>query len=174
MRKILKKLRNDTKGGLLSSDIGREFNNEGFQKLLEAHDLAHKTKGNGEPNALAALDRAMQTVRKDISSRMREEPDKTWSQVINSAIVAYNRSIHGTMRDAPADIEDSVVLQYLQVSDNAKKYAHNKKLPKKKLAKAEEMDAFRRPKKAKAFGRGFKAKFGDKEELDKVQDGTLV
>ena len=115
---------------MLSSDLGREFNNEGFQKTLEAHDVAHKTKGNGEPNALAVLDRAMQTIRKDISSRMREEPGKSWDRIINAAIVAYNRSIHGTMRDAPNDVAENEVLQYRQVSDNAKRWAHNKKLAK--------------------------------------------
>ena len=48
MRKLLKKLGDDTKGGLLSSDLRREFKKEGFSKLLEIHDLAHKMKGNGE------------------------------------------------------------------------------------------------------------------------------
>ena len=38
----------------------------------------------------------------------------------------------------------------------------------------EEQGAFRRPKKAKAFWTGFQAKYGDKEELDKVQNGTLL
>ena len=88
--------------------------------------------------------------------------------------MAYNQSMHGTMRYAPADIEDNEVLQYLVVSDIAKKYAHNKKLAKKRMAKAEETGAFRRPKKATAFGRGFQAKFGDKETLEGVQDGTLL
>ena len=126
---------------MLSSDMGREFNNEAFQKLLDSHDIAHKTKGNGSPNDLAVLDRGMQNIRKDISSRIREEPDKSWSQVINSAIFAYNGSIHGTMRDAPNDVEDKEVLQYLQVSDTAKRYAHNKKLAKRRVAKVEEQGA---------------------------------
>ena len=36
------------------------------------------------------------------------------------------------------------------------------------------MGAFRTPKKAKAFGQGFQAKLGDKEDLERVQDGTLL
>ena len=51
VRKLMKKLGDDMKGGVLSTDLGREFNNDQFQKVLEAHDVAHKTKGNSEPNA---------------------------------------------------------------------------------------------------------------------------
>ncbi len=105
---------------------------------------------------------------------MMEEPGKTWNKVLGASIVAYNRSIHGTMRDAPNDVGKEPILQFLQISDNAKKYKHNDALAKKRAARAKDAGAFRRPKKAKAFGRGFEAKFGEKENLDTVQDGTLL
>ena len=174
MRKLLRKMGSDMKGGVLSSDMGREFFNDDFQSLLKTHDIAWKSKGNGEPNAIAVLDRAIGTIRKDISSRMMEEPGKTWNQVLGSSVVAYNRAIHGTMRDAPNDVGKEPVLQYLQISDNAKKYAHNNELAKKRVARVKELGAFRRPKKAKAFKRGFEATFGDKQELEQVQDATLA
>ena len=174
MRKLLRKMGSDMKGGVLSSDMGREFFNHDFQGLLKTHDIAWKSKGNGEPNAIAVLDRAIGTIRKDVSARLMEEPGKTWNQVLGASIVAYNRAIHGTMRDAPNDIGKQPVLQYLQISDNAKRYAHNNTLAKKRVARVKELGAFRRPKKAKAFKRGFEATFGDKQELEGVQDGTLL
>ena len=174
MRKILSNLAGAMRGGVLSSDTGREFNNEQFQALLKTSDVAWKSKGNASPNDLAVLDRCIQTIRKDITSRMMEEPGKTWAQVLKASIVSYNTSIHGTMRDAPNDVGEEPILQFLQLSDNAKKYAHNDKLAKKRVARVQEQGAFRRPKKAKAFGRGFEAKFGDKEKLESVNDGTLV
>ena len=173
-RKILHKLGPDMKGGVLSSDMGREFFNDDFQRLLKTSDIAWKSKGNGEPNAIAVLDRCIGTIRKDVSARMMEEPGKTWSQVLSASLVAYNRSIHGTMRDAPNDVGKEPVLQYLQISDNAKKYAHNDALAKRRVARVRELGAFRRPKKAKAFKRGFEATFGDKEVLEEVTDGTLL
>jgi len=173
-RKILRKMGPDMKGGVLSSDLGKEFWNEDFQKLLKTSDIAWKSKGNGEPNAIAVLDRAIGTIRKDVSARMMEAPGKTWSQVLNAALVAYNRAIHGTMRDAPNDVAKEPVLQYLQISDNAKKYAHNDALAKRRVARVKDLGAFRRPKKAKAFKRGFEATFGDKEVLEEVTDGTLL
>jgi len=173
-RKILRKMGPDMKGGVLSSDLGKEFWNDGFQKLLKTSDIAWKSKGNGEPNAIAVLDRAIGSIRKDVSGRMMEAPTKTWSQVLNASLLAYNRSIHGTMRDAPNDVAKEPVLQYLQISDNAKKYAHNDALAKRRVARVRELGAFRRPKKAKAFKRGFEATFGDKEVLEEVTDGTLL
>ena len=176
MRKLLRKMGPDMKGGVLSSDMGREFFNDDFQSLLKTHDIAWKSKGNGEPNAIAVLDRAIGTIRKDVSARMMEEPTKTWNQVLGASIVAYNRAIHGTMRDAPNDVSKEPILQYLHISDNAKKYAHNNALASRRIARVKDAGAFRRPKnkKAKAFKRGFEATFGDKQELEGVQDGTLL
>ena len=96
--------------------------NEDFQRLLKNSDIVWKSKGNASPNDLSVLDRCIQGLRKDITARMMEE-QKTWSQVLNAALVAYNRSIHGTMRDAPADVGKEPVLQFLQISNNAKKCA---------------------------------------------------
>jgi len=174
MRKLLRKMGRDMKGGVLSSDMGREFFNDDFQRLLKTQDIAWKSKGNGEPNAIAVLDRCIQTLRKDVTSRMMEEPTKTWNQVLGASIVAYNRSIHGSMRDAPNDVGKEPVLQFLQISDNAKKYKHNDALAEKRVAKVKDAGAFRRPKKAKAFGRGFEAKWNEKQDLEAVQDGTLL
>ena len=176
MRKLLRKMGGDMKGGVLSSDLGKEFHNDDFQRLLKTHDLAWKSKGNGEPNAIAVLDRCIQTLRRDVSSRMMEEPTKTWNQVLGASIVAYNKSIHGTMRDSPNDVgkPGNEELQYLRLSDNAKAYAHNNSLAKKRVAKVKDAGAFRRPKKAKAFGRGFEAKWNEKQDLEGVQDGTLL
>ena len=89
---------------------------------------------------------------------MIESPGKTWNDVLNAAIVAYNRSIHSAMRDAPVDVKKEPILQFLQISDNPKKYAHNNKLAKKRVDKVKELGAFRRPMKAEAFGRGFESK----------------
>ena len=116
------------RGRLLSFDLDREFTNQGFQKLRESHDIAHRTNGNGEPNAIAVLDRAAHAIRQDISARANENRGTARTQAIKGAIVAYNRSIQGTMRDTPADIEDNEVLQDLQASDNAERFAHNSKL----------------------------------------------
>jgi len=174
MRQLLRKMGGDMKGGMLSSDMGREFFNDDFQRLLKTHDLAWKSKGNGEPNAIAVLDRCIQTLRRDVTSRMMEESGKTWNQVLGASIVAYNKSIHGTMRDAPNDVGKEPILQFLQISDNAKKYRHNDAIAKRRAAKVKDAGAFRRPKKAKAFGRGFEAKWNEKQELETVQDGTLL
>jgi transposase InsO family protein len=173
-RKILKKLGGDMKGGVLSSDTGTEFRNEAFQQLLKASDIAWKSKGTSSPNDLAVIDRLIQTVRKDITSRLQESPEKSWSDVLNAVLVAYNRSIHGAMRDAPADVGREPVLQFLALSDNAKKYQANKALAKKRVQKVVEAGAFRRPIKANAFKRGFEAKWKEKEELEAVSDGTLL
>jgi len=173
-RKVLRKLGDDMKGAVLSTDNGREWNNDEFQTLLKQSDIAWKSKGNASPNDIAVLDRAIQGVRKDIASRLLESPDKQWSDVLNASLVAHNRSINSALRDAPADVAKEPILQFLLLSDNAKKIQHNNALAKKRVAKVQQAGAFRRPMKTKAFARGFEAKWKDKEELQHVTDGTLV
>ena len=60
-----------------------------------------ETKTNGEPNALAVLDRATQAIRKDLGSRIREEPRKQRTQVIDCTIATYNRTMErcGALED---------------------------------------------------------------------------
>ena len=175
-RRIIGKLGGEMSGGVLSSDTGVEWTNDRFQAFLQKCNIAWKSKGTSSPNDLAVLDRCVQTLRRDISSRMMEEPGKSWNEVLGASIVAYNESIHGTMRDSPNDVgkPGNEELQYLRLSDNAKAYAHNNSLAKKRVAKVKDAGAFRRPKKPKAFGRGFEAKWNEKQELEAVQYGTLL
>ena len=172
-RKILNKVPG-MRGGVLSTDGGTEWTNREFKKALDAYDIAHKVKGNGEVNSLAVLDRAIGLVRRDIKARMLEKPGRSWSDVLGKAIKAHNQTINSAMRDAPADVSKHEELQFMQISDNAKKYAHNNQLAKRRVAKAKDLGAFRRPLKAKAFQRGFESKWGDKKELEEVQAGTLL
>lgn len=174
-RKLVNKLP-DMKGGVLSTDSGTEFTNRDFQKALDSFDIAHKVKGNGEVNAIAVLDSAIGQVRRDVKARLIDSPEKTWSAVLGAAITAHNRRINTTMRDSPNDVgkEGNEELQFLQISDNAKRYAHNNKLAKKRIAKVKDMGAFRKPLKAMAFKRGFESTWGTKVELQDVKSGTLL
>ena len=97
-----------------------------------------------------------------------QEEQKTWSQVLNASLVAYNRSIHGTTRDAPNDVAEEQILQLLHISDNAEKYMRNNALAKKRAAKVKRFGALRRPKKAEAFRRGSEAKWNEKQEPEGV------
>ncbi len=172
-RKLVNKLPG-MRGGILSTDGGAERTNREFKKALDAWDIAHKVKGNGEVNSLAVLDRAIGMVRRDVKARLLENPEKTWSKVLGAAITAHNRRINSTMRDAPNDVGKHGELQFLQISDNAKKYAHNDKLAERRVTKVKDHGAFRKPLKVKAFKRGFEAAWGPKVELQEIQSGTLL
>ena len=172
-RKLVTKLPG-MKGGVLSTDGGTEYTNRDFKKALDAWDIAHKVKGNGEVNSLGVLDAAISGVRRDVKARLMENPHKTWSQVMGAAITAHNRKINSTMRDAPNDVTKHGELQFLQISDNAKKFAHNDKLAERRVKNVEEKGAYRKPLKPKAFKRGFEATWGPKVELQEIKSGTLL
>ena len=174
-RKLVNKLPG-MKGGVLSTDGGLEYTNREFKKSLDAWDIAHKVKGNGEVNSLAVLDAAIAQVRRDVKARLLENPEKSWSQVLGAAITAHNRRYNSTMRDSPNDVlkPGNEELQFLQISDNSKRFEHNDNLAERRVAKAKDMGAYRAPLKPKAFKRGFEAAWGPKIELQEVKSGTLL
>ena len=147
------------------------------QDVLAEYDIAHKQKAAlGDQNALAVADRAIQTIRQDLT--VRREEGKTMAEAIKAAERAYNSRVHSTVRDAPNDVasktEAGRQLRFMAMTDSAAAYQHNQKLADKRVAKLKEQKSFRAPIEGGAFGRSFNASWSGKQELDKVQSGTLV
>ena len=100
------------------------------------------------------------------------------AEAIKAAERAYNSRVHSTVRDAPNDVasktEAGRQLRFMAMTDSAAAYQHNQKLADKRVAKLKEQKSFRTPIEGGAFGRSFNASWSGKQELDRVQSGTLV
>ena len=67
------------------------------------------------------------------------------------------------------------MLGFMAMMDNAKKFAHNNRLTKRRKEKLEDNGAFRRPLRGLTkFKRSFHATYGDVEAAQGVESGTMV
>jgi hypothetical protein len=74
----------------VSTDRGGEF-----AKLGEADPgIVHVTKSPSDPNGIAVLDRAMQTIKVDISADLADGDHEYWDDALDPVVESYNNRPH--------------------------------------------------------------------------------
>jgi hypothetical protein len=171
----LRKLLSDPKLNpkIISSDSGNEWKGE-VQALLQERGIVHRSKDPADVNALAVLDRFIQTFKKRLAESLANEKGE-WADRVPEIVRQYNESPHETLFDeAPADLADSKVASFLNLQENARKLQHNQQLFETRKKAVETAGAFRRPLPGLTkFKRGFQATY-DKLETVEGFDGSLV
>ena len=155
----------------LSTDKGAEFNNPPFPKLLSDRDIAHRVKTPQDRNALATLDRAIQSIK--VALAQEEGP---WAKVLEKVIrgqnAAPNSHLYGM---APKDVKDNKVLQFRLKEQGADDRDHNIEINKKRAKQLERDGAYRIEEPVSKFERSFKPRFSDKvHQVDRIEGGQVV
>jgi hypothetical protein len=158
---------------IISTDSGNEWKGE-VQALLEARQIVHRTKEPSDVNALAAVDRFIQTLKKRLAESLASKKGQ-WEDRVAEIVRQYNESPHETLFDeAPVDLAESKVASFMNLQENARKLQHNQKLFESRKRAVESAGAFRRPLPGLTkFKRGFQATY---DKLEKVEgfDGSRV
>jgi hypothetical protein len=158
---------------IISTDSGNEWKGE-VQALLEARQIVHRTKEPSDVNALAAVDRFIQTLKKRLAESLASKKGQ-WEDRVAEIVRQYNESPHETLFDeAPVDLAESMVASFMNLQENARKLQHNQKLFESRKRAVESAGAFRRPLPGLTkFKRGFQATY---DKLEKVEgfDGSRV
>ena len=156
-----------TKDVVLSTDGGFEF--RGVERSL-TEGAVHRVKDKNDRNALAVVDRAIQTLKKDLAtSAARDGGD--WDTGLQKAESAYNNRYHSVVHGAPAEVEKNPQQEFRVLQDNASKFEYNKALQKRRERDLNEAGAFRAP--VPDGGRGFNPRYGPVQKLGAVQEGGL-
>ena len=109
---------------VVTTDLGNEFATLGRELPAEA---VHRTKRPEDRNAIAVVDRGIQTLKKDLATRVARKGGQ-WSDHFKRAAGAYNVRPHETVHSAPEDVERQPATEFRVLQDNADKFQHNKDL----------------------------------------------
>ena len=158
---------------IISTDSGNEWKGA-VEALLQERQIVHRTKDPSDVNALAAVDRFIQTLKKRLAENLASEKGE-WADRVAVVVRQYNESPHETLFDeAPVDLAESKVASFMNLQENARKLRHNQKLFETRKKAVETAGAFRRPLPGLTkFRRGFQATY---DKLEKVEgfDGSRV
>ena len=128
-----------------------------------------RAKRPEDRNAIAVVDRGIQTLKKDLATRVARKGGQ-WSDHFERAAGAYNARPHETVHGAPEDVEKQPATEFRVLQDNADKFQHNKDLTDRRVKAVEDAGAFRAPTNA---ARSFNPQYGDVQRLGAVDSMTV-
>ena len=153
-KRAAKELTGDDGNFVVTTDLGNEFATLD-RELPE--NAVHRTKRPEDRNAIAVVDRGIQTLKKDLATRVARKGGQ-WSDHFQQTASAYNARPHETVHGAPEDVERQPATEFRVLQDNADKFQHNKDLTDRRVKAVEDAGAFRAPTNA---ARSFNPQYGD-------------
>ena len=158
----------------LDTDNGSEFQGL-FDAFLKSQQIWHPEKDKQNPNWLAPLDRAIQTLKRAIFRNVVGNKDKDWASNLPQTIAGINEQPHsGLIGRSPEEIKDDPEAQFMlrrQASDNL---AHNSLVIHARDDKLFKKGAFRIQDPTKPFTRSFQPKFSDQvHDIHAVSNGFV-
>ena len=123
-KRAAKELTGDDGNFVVTTDLGNEFATLD-RELPE--NAVHRTKRPEDRNAIAVVDRGIQTLKKDLATRVARKGGQ-WSDHFQQTASAYNARPHETVHGAPEDVEKQPATEFRVLQDNADKFQHNKDL----------------------------------------------
>ena len=161
---------------LISSDNGNEFLGP-VSKLLVKKKIAQAFKSVGDVNALGAIDRTIQTLKRKLAE-LAGSTGRSWPSLLQQAVSALNSTpkpgvLHGA---APTAVRTDPKVRFLLLQDQARALEHNMELTAKRQDKLEEAGGFRAPlpDSTSKFKRGFQATYGDVKQVASVRGSTVT
>ena len=164
-KRAAKELTGDDKNFVVTTDLGNEF----ATLDRELPEAVHRTKRPKDRNAIAVVDRGIQTLKKDLATRVARKGGG-WSQHLEQVADAYNARPHETAHAAPEDVEKQPATEFRVLQDNADRFQHNKDLTERRIKAIEDAGAFRAPTNA---ARTSTPEYGDVQQLAAVDSMTV-
>ena len=143
---------------VVTTDQGNEF--RGLEGALP-EGVVHRQKDPSDRNATAVIDRAIQTLKKDLAGKVVRDGGG-WADHVDEVTEAYNARPHQAVTVAPENVETMRAATFRVYQDNASKFQHNKRLTEGRRRRLEEAGAFRAPTNAR---RSFEPQYGPAREV---------
>ena len=136
---------------VVTTDLGNEF--QGLEAALPG-GAVHRQKDPTDRKATAVVDRAIQTLKKDLAGMVARRGGG-WGEHVDEAAEAYNARPHQAVTVKPA-------ASFRAYQDHAAKFQHDKRLTEGRQRRLQEAGAFRAPTNA---ARSFQPQYGPARDL---------
>ena len=163
---IIPELVQEERDYVVTTDVGNE--SRGLEAALPG-GAVHRQKDPTDRNATAVVDRAIQTLKKDLAGKVARDGGG-WGDHVDEAAEAYNARPHQAVTVAPEDVETMPAATFRVYQDNARKFKHNDELTRSRQRRLEEAGAFRAPTNA---ARSFQPQYGAVREVSSY-DSMMV
>ena len=137
-RKILKEVPGHGDNAVVTTDQGNEF--KGLENQVLPKSGVHREKEVTDRNAIAVVDRTIQTLKKDLASRLART-GQPWAKEIHAVTEAYNERPNEAVHGAPATAGEESAQGFFVLQDNAMAFLHNRNLSMKRQAALREAGA---------------------------------
>ena len=77
-------------------------------------------------NDISVLDRAMQTLKRDMAADVADGDATNWVQALSGAVEAHNSRPHAAVYGPPEKVEENGVQDFRILQDNARKFKFNR------------------------------------------------
>ena len=112
-KRAARELTGDDGNFVVTTDLGNEF----ATLDRELPEAVRRTKRPEDRNATAVVDRGIQTLKKDLATRVARKGGQ-WSDHFEWAAGAYNARPHETVYGAPEDVEKQPATEFRVLRDN--------------------------------------------------------
>ena len=136
-KRAARELTGDDGNFVVTTDLGNEFATLD-RELPE--NAVHRTKRPEDRNAIAVVERGIQTLKKDLATRVARKGGQ-WSDHFQQTASACNARPHETVHGAPEDVERQPATEFRVLQDNADKFQHNKDLTNRRIKAVEVMES---------------------------------
>ena len=157
----------------LNTDMGAEFTSGAFPRLLDEEGIEHRLKDPRDSNALATLDRAIQTLK---VSLLKTGSTEDWAERLTKVTRGMNDAPHEhLLGEAPNSVASNDQLQFHLQKQSAQYLVHSQAVVRQRHKRLEDNGAYRLQEKPKKFERSFHPIYGDRvHTLANIQDGEAV
>ena len=156
---------------VISHDQGNEFKGK-VEKLLDNRGIASRLKATGDRNALAVVDRTIQTIRTKLAKALTVKNKAQWNTEIKKIEDSYNSTEHGhLMGEEPGNVPDVVRFKLFQQSAQA--IEENNERNKKQTEALESTQKFRAPLQTSKIERSFTPKYGPIRTVQSTEAGLV-
>jgi hypothetical protein len=151
----------DRKPALIRTDQGKEFSS-----VAEASQDIHQSKDVRDTNGVAIVDRAIQSIKRDLAAEVGKKRGTKWTDVVQKVVDDHNEKPQSAVFGPPDEVRANPIQEFKVLQKNAENYEVNRKNTDRMKDAVRKAEFVREP--IDNGGRSFKPRYGPAMAVENV------